>query len=129
MRLPQNTADQNTVEELKDITGADIDDCYQCLKCTAGCPFVNYMDYYPHQIMLYARMRMFDRIAQSKTLWICASCLACSSRCPRDLDPAQVMEGIRIMLLRERDNNELEFLNPKGMPRQAIMAYMRKTGR
>lgn len=129
MEFPQKTADPKDLEELKDITGADIDDCYQCLKCTAGCPFTDYMDYYPHQVMLLAKLRLFDKILQSKTLWICASCLACTARCPRDLDPARVMEGLRVMTIRERENENVQFLEYKGVPRQAIMAFMRKQGR
>ncbi len=129
MEFPRKTADPKDLEELKDITGTDIDDCYQCLKCTSGCPFTEYMDYYPHQVMLLAKLRLFDQILKSKTLWICASCLACTARCPRDLDPAKVMEGLRVMTIREREGEQVAFLETRGVPRQAIMAFMRKHGR
>ena len=129
MRFPQKTATKKDLDELKIITDADINDCYQCLKCSSGCPLTEYMDYYPHQIMLYAKLKLFDKILESKTLWICASCLACTARCPRDLDPAKIMEGLRVMLIRQRGEEKIEFVNPEGLPRQAMVAFMRKHGR
>ncbi|ACB86218.1 4Fe-4S dicluster domain-containing protein [Natranaerobius thermophilus] len=126
MRFPTKTANNREHEELMDITQKNVKDCYQCMKCSAGCPLTEYMDYYPHQIMLRAKMGLYDQVFNSKTLWVCASCMACSSRCPRDLEPAKIMEGFRAMLLRERDQGKVEILDTKGVPRQALIASMRK---
>ena len=84
-----------------EITGENVYLCYFCGMCSGGCPFAEYMDYLPHQIM--KMIQLDDRRAlESKTIWYCASCFECSSRCPRGLDITRVMEGLRIILLRER---------------------------
>lgn len=129
MRFPQKLATKKEQQELEQIIQVDVKDCYQCAKCTAGCPLTEHMDYYPHQIMLMAKMGLYEKILASKTLWVCASCLACSSRCPRDLDPAKILEGFRTMLVRTRGHENLGYVNTKGIPRQAMIAYMRKNRR
>ncbi|WP_158212294.1 4Fe-4S dicluster domain-containing protein [Natranaerobius trueperi] len=126
MRFPTKTASNNEREEFNDIVQKNVKDCYQCLKCSSGCPLTAHMDYYPHQVMLLAKMGLFDQIFESKTLWVCASCLACSSRCPRDLEPAKIMEGFRTMILRDRDQGNVEILDTRKVPRQALIASMRK---
>ena len=73
-------------------------DCYQCGKCTAGCPMAGYMDLMPHQVMRLVQIG--DAPAEEKllgcaTLWSCAGCLTCTQRCPKELDPAAVMDLLR----------------------------------
>lgn len=126
MRLPKKTANELEKEELMNITKKDAKDCYQCLKCSAGCPLTEYMDYYPHQIMQLAKLGLYSKIFSSKTLDVCATCLACSSRCPRDIEPAKVMEGFRVMKSRRRDEGRVEVKNPVNVPRQALISSMRK---
>jgi len=129
VRFPTKTASTGQTEELMDIVQKNVKDCYQCLKCSAGCPLTAHMDYYPHQVMFLAKMDLYHKIIESKSLWVCASCMACSSRCPRDLEPAKIMEGFRTMLLREREQGRVEVTNPKGVPRQALISSMRKLRR
>jgi len=69
--------------------------CYQCQKCSAGCPVAFAMDYKPNQIMQMVSLGMEDRILASKTIWVCASCYTCSTRCPNDIDIARVMDWLR----------------------------------
>jgi len=126
MRFPQKTACTNEREELTYITQKDVKDCYQCMKCSSGCPFFKEMDFKPHQMILMTKLGLFDRVLQSKSLWICASCMTCSSRCPRDIEPAKVIEGFRAMSLRKKGQREVEIKQKEGMPRQALIASMRK---
>ena len=69
--------------------------CYQCQKCSAGCPVAFAMDYKPNQIMQMVSLGMEERILASKTIWVCASCYTCSTRCPNDIDIARVMDWLR----------------------------------
>ncbi|SFH59405.1 heterodisulfide reductase subunit C [Tindallia magadiensis] len=126
MRIPQKTAASQQREELADIIKKDVRDCYQCMKCSSGCPFAKEMDYMPHQMMWLTNLGLYEKVLNSKSLWICASCLACSSRCPRDIEPAKVMEGFRAMVLRERGRTNVSAEIPTGVPRQAVIANMRK---
>jgi heterodisulfide reductase subunit C len=72
-------------------------DCYQCGKCSAGCPVDYAMDLGPRQIMRLIQMGLKKEVMQSTTIWLCVSCETCSSRCPAKIDIAKVMESLRIL--------------------------------
>ena len=79
----------------------NVQDCYQCQKCSAGCPVAFAMDYKPNQIMQMVSLGMKDRVLSSRTIWVCASCYTCSTRCPNDIDIAKVMDWARQTAIRE----------------------------
>jgi len=79
----------------------DVQDCYQCQKCSAGCPVAFAMDYKPNQVMQMVSLGMKERVLACKTIWICASCYTCSARCPNDIDIAGVMDWLRQSALSE----------------------------
>jgi len=79
----------------------NIQDCYQCQKCSAGCPVAFAMDYKPNQIMQMVSLGMKERVLSCKTIWVCASCYTCSTRCPNDIDIAGVMDWLRQSALQE----------------------------
>ena len=70
-------------------------ECYQCGKCTAGCPVAYEMDIPPHQMMRAVQLGMRDPALKSRSIWVCAACETCSARCPQDADPAGVMDALR----------------------------------
>lgn len=76
-------------------TGSNVSLCYQCAKCSSGCPVVAHMDRMPNQVM---RAVQFDDLSvlNSRTIWLCASCQTCSTRCPQGMDIAGVMDTLRI---------------------------------
>ncbi|MFC1963477.1 4Fe-4S dicluster domain-containing protein [Chloroflexota bacterium] len=78
-------------------TGENVLSCYQCGKCTAGCPTAYEMDISPRQIMRGLQLGLRDEILQSSTIWLCVSCQTCSVRCPREIDIAKVMEELRLL--------------------------------
>ena len=86
-------------QELRRLTGVRVAECYQCGKCSAGCPVVAQMDILPNCVVRHAQLGQFDRILGSETIWICASCATCTTRCPREVDIAAVMDGLREMSL------------------------------
>ena len=69
--------------------------CYQCSRCSSGCPLAEHMDLMPNQIMYGAQLND-ERVLSSKTIWLCASCQTCTTRCPQDLDVAAIMDTLRI---------------------------------
>lgn len=75
--------------------------CYQCGKCSAGCPVRSYMDDSPNQVVRFAQLGFDDQALQSKTPWLCAGCLTCSSRCPQNFDIAKFMDAVRQIALEE----------------------------
>lgn len=82
-------------------SGIKITDCYQCGKCSAGCPMVFQMDYPPNQLIRLAQLGQKETVLSSKTIWVCVSCFTCSTRCPKDIDIAGLMDTWREMSLKE----------------------------
>lgn len=66
--------------------------CYQCIKCTSGCPLAEYLDWQPSQIMRLLQFGMVDRALSAQTPWLCSACQTCSTRCPQGLDINAIME-------------------------------------
>ncbi len=93
----QGTVSKDFMETIKSSIGENVNLCYQCKKCAAGCPVVYEMDYTPTQIIQAVRLGMEDLVLGSKTIWLCASCDTCSTRCPQDIDIAGVMDAARII--------------------------------
>lgn len=122
------------IANLKEHTGQDPLECMQCTKCSASCPVVAAMDLLPHQVIRYLQLGFLEEIVESRTPWVCASCFTCAARCPRDLDLARMMEGVRLVVLRQRDSNRLlpTDLTPeqlRTMPQQAMVSGFRKYGK
>jgi len=69
--------------------------CYQCRKCTNGCPLTFAMDLRPHQVVRALQLGMDQEVLSAKTIWVCAACQTCSTRCPNDIDIAHLMDLLR----------------------------------
>jgi len=70
-------------------------ECYQCGKCTAGCPMAHSMDVMPRQIVRYMQLGMVDEALKSKTVWLCAACHTCVERCPHSVNLPALIETLR----------------------------------
>jgi heterodisulfide reductase subunit C len=89
------------IEEVQDRSGENIRLCYQCLKCTAGCPTAPYMDFNPNAIVRMIQWGLKQEVLESKAIWLCVSCEACGTRCPNDIDIGLLMDTLREMSLEE----------------------------
>lgn len=83
-------------------SGQKISHCYQCGKCTAGCPAAYTMDMGPRQIMRALQLGLKEEALGSSTIWLCVFCQTCSARCPSEIDIARVMESLRLLALAEK---------------------------
>jgi heterodisulfide reductase subunit C len=88
-------ADLAEVAQVGQNASVDFDDCYQCGKCTAGCPMVHEMDLVPRQLIRMLQLGFIDRVLGARTPWICANCKVCSARCPQGVDIAAIMLAVR----------------------------------
>lgn len=95
------------------IDGVPIQRCYHCRKCTAGCPVAFAMDYNPNTIIKMIQMGRRDEVLNSSTIWLCASCETCVTRCPNEVDIARMMDVLREMAIesevRIKEKNILKF--------------------
>jgi heterodisulfide reductase subunit B len=94
------TTDTRLARLIESETGENVYLCYQCVKCTSGCPLAEHFDYTPHQIMRAVQLGQ-DEILSSRTIWLCASCQVCTTRCPQGLDVAKIMDHL-MMIARRR---------------------------
>jgi heterodisulfide reductase subunit C len=94
-------ADNTFLEEAKKRSGEDLDLCYQCLKCTAGCPTAPYMDIRPNNIIRMIQMGMKEEVLGSSAIWLCVSCETCGTRCPNKIDIGVLMDALREMAVEE----------------------------
>ncbi len=84
---------------IKKTSGLDVNLCYQCKKCSSGCPISYAMDYPPAQLMHAIRLGLKNLVFDSNTIWLCASCETCTTRCPQEVDIAKTMDALRSMAL------------------------------
>jgi heterodisulfide reductase subunit C len=76
-------------------SGQHVSRCFQCRKCSNGCPLAFAMDLMPNQVMRMVQFGLEDEVLGSKTIWICAGCQTCTTRCPNDIDIAHLMDSLR----------------------------------
>ena len=81
-------------------SGQNVNLCFQCGKCAAGCPISYAMDHKPAQLIHAIRLGMDDLVFKSTTMWLCASCETCTTRCPQEVDVAKVMDAVKITAMR-----------------------------
>jgi len=100
-RDPAGTTRESATERLLEEARASAARCYQCGKCSAGCPMGAEMSLQPHDIMrLVSRGRALEASA-ADSLWLCLTCETCSTRCPTAADPAAVIDALREIAVRE----------------------------
>jgi len=102
VNISQKKVRDQFVAKVEELSGQKILACYQCGKCSAGCPAVSEMDILPNQVIRYIQLGFKEELLKSKSHWICASCLTCNARCPKGIKIAEVMEAVRQMSLRKR---------------------------
>ena len=85
--------------EVKEKSGQPIDLCYQCQKCASGCIATGFADYYPNEIIRLIQLGQKERVLKSSSIWICSSCEICGTRCPNDINTAEVMDALKEMAI------------------------------
>jgi heterodisulfide reductase subunit C2 len=89
-------------EQVAAASGQEIEACYQCGKCTAGCPMARAMDITPNQVIRAVQLGLKDMVLDTNSIWYCAGCETCASRCPRDIDMARVNKALCRICIREK---------------------------
>jgi heterodisulfide reductase subunit C len=118
------------VRKIEELSGQQLLACYQCGKCSAGCPAVGEMDILPNQVIRYAQLGLKEELLEAKSVWVCASCYTCNVRCPKGIKIAEVMEAVRQILLRKRKDHvdvpKLSAEDKASVPAIALISNFRK---
>lgn len=105
--------------------------CMKCGKCSGACPAFDKMDIHPHEFISMVERGNIEALAKSKTLWTCLSCFVCVERCPRNVKPANLIEAVRLSVIRKQGENRLKAddvptLVDDKLPQQIIVSAFRK---
>ncbi len=118
-------------EQILRMSGVDPRKCMRCGKCSATCPSYDEMEYHPHQFVYMVEKGDIGPLLESESLYKCLSCFACIERCPRNVEPAKLVEAVRLVAIRKQGANHMtaddvpEMLNEE-LPQQAIVSAFRK---
>jgi heterodisulfide reductase subunit C2 len=129
VRISADCVTGEFVREVETISEQNLLACNQCGKCSSGCPVAEALDVLPSGVIRLAQLGL-EEVLEAQTIWICASCLTCVSRCPKGVDLPRVMEALRCVALRRGiqpvDVAALSGERVADLPQMAIIGGFRK---
>ena len=121
----------NMTEQVLHSAGVNVLKCMRCGKCTATCPAFDEMEYHPHQFVYMVEKGEVEKLAASPSIYKCLSCFACVDRCPRGVEPAKIIEAVRLSVIRQQGQNHFKpdsipAILDEDMPQQLFVTALRK---
>ncbi|MBO5789868.1 MAG: 4Fe-4S dicluster domain-containing protein [Clostridia bacterium] len=118
-------------EEILRMSGVNTAKCMKCGKCSATCPAYDEMEYHPHQFVSMVETGDIEPLLASESLYKCLSCFACIDRCPRGVEPAKVVEAVRLCAIRQQGKNRMTANDvpakiEEDTPQQLLVSAFRK---
>lgn len=104
---------EDLMNEIQRIAGVNPRKCMRCGKCSGACPAYDEMEYHPHQFVYMVETGDIEPLLNSKSIYKCLTCFACVDRCPRGVEPAKLIEAVRLMAVRKQGAN---YLKPEDIP-------------
>jgi heterodisulfide reductase subunit C len=117
IKISPKTTRKDFINKLAKLSGQNIQQCFQCGTCSGACPMLESMDIHPRKIIHMAQLGLLEKLEQTNTCWVCASCHTCNVMCPRGMDLPRVMEALRQMTLRKNQN----MIEPSRIPEKTLM--------
>ncbi|BDV41198.1 Fe-S oxidoreductase [Geotalea uraniireducens] len=95
MPLSTQTMNVDFVRKVEALSDSSVRRCFQCGKCSAGCPMRSFMEHPPNRIVRLLQLGQYERVLAGRSIWYCASCETCTTRCPNKVDLAAIMDALR----------------------------------
>ncbi|MBQ2825892.1 MAG: 4Fe-4S dicluster domain-containing protein [Clostridia bacterium] len=113
------------------MSGVNPKKCMRCGKCSGTCPAYDEMEYHPHQFVSMVENGDIEPLLSSDSLYRCLTCFACAERCPRGVEPAKLIEAVRLTAIRRQGANRLTpsdipAMLDEDIPQQALVSAFRK---
>lgn len=126
-----NNSLKNLQSEIIRQSGVNPKKCMKCGKCSATCPAYDAMEYHPHQFVSMVESGDIEPLLKSESLYTCLSCFACIDRCPRGVEPAKLVEAVRLEVIKKQGANHMTANDVPGLldeeiPQQALVSAFRK---
>jgi len=102
LKIRAERIDQRFIHQVEKMNQTNLNQCWQCLACSGGCPFSEDMDHMPNAIIRMIQLGLKERALTSSTIWLCVGCNTCSMECPNAVDIAAVMDALRQIALIEK---------------------------
>lgn len=123
--------EKNEQEQILRMSGVNPRKCMRCGKCSGTCPSYDEMEYHPHQFVYMVETGEIEPLLRSESLYKCLSCFACVDRCPRGVEPAKLVEALRLLAVRQKGGNHLTADDiparlDDDLPQQLLVSALRK---
>ena len=118
-------------EQILRSSGVNPRKCMKCGKCSGTCPAYDEMEWHPHQFVQMVADGDIEPLLKSDSIYKCLTCFACVDRCPRGVEPAKLVEAVRLSVIREQGANHMKPDDIPAMldedhPQQLLVSALRK---
>ena len=119
-------------EQIIRSSGVNVLKCMRCGKCSGTCPAYDEMEYHPHEFVYMVEKGEIEKLMNSPSIYRCLTCFACVERCPRGVEPAKIVEAVRLAVIRQQGKNHIKaddipcIAEDNDTPGQLIVSAFRK---
>lgn len=99
IKIKKQAAETGLRRKVEEMSGVDLSLCYQCKKCTCGCPVAKLSQSPPSEIVRRLQLGAGNELLENDHIWLCLSCETCYSRCPMQINVASVIDALRALTL------------------------------
>jgi heterodisulfide reductase subunit C len=110
IRIKKQSATDSLIRIVEKKAEVSLNKCYQCKKCSVGCPVAGQTESPPSEIIRRLQLGAGDELLQTDLIWTCLSCETCYARCPNEINFAAVIDALRSIAL------EKGVARPEGNP-------------
>lgn len=99
VQIKKHASENSLIRVVEKMSDVDISRCYQCKKCTSGCPVAPLTQSPPSEIIRRLQLGAGNELLESDLIWMCLSCETCYARCPMEINIASIIDALRSLAL------------------------------